>query len=65
MAVKLRSGNPADAEPCGVICYEAFKNIAERHGFPPDFPSAEVAIGVMTSLLARADVFSVVAEKDG
>ena len=42
-SVVLRSGTPDDAGPAGVICYEAFKTIAERHGFPPDFPSASVA----------------------
>ena len=65
MATTLRPGRPADAEPCGVICYEAFKTIAEKHGFPPDFPSAEAAIGLMSSLLARPDAYSVVAEQDG
>jgi len=61
----LRPGHPSDAEPCGLIAYEAFKNIAERHGFPPDFPGPDDAIGLMRMLLARPDVFSVVAELDG
>jgi GNAT superfamily N-acetyltransferase len=65
VAVTLRPGKPADAEPCGVICYEAFKNIAGKHGFPPDFPSADIAIGVLASFFTRPHVYSVVAEKDG
>jgi N-acetylglutamate synthase-like GNAT family acetyltransferase len=48
-----------------VICYEAFTAIAEQHRFPPDFPSAEVAIGLLSALLARPDIYSVVAEMDG
>jgi GNAT superfamily N-acetyltransferase len=48
-----------------LICYEAFKAIAEQHRFPPDFPSADVAIGLMSSLLERPDIHSVVAEIDG
>ena len=61
----LRSGRPEDAEDCGSICYEAFKAIAEGHNFPPDFPSSEVAVGLVGSLLLRDDVYSVVAEADG
>jgi predicted N-acetyltransferase YhbS len=63
--ITLRQGRPEDAQRGGLICYEAFKNIAEQHGFAPDFPSAEVAAGLMSSLLAGSDVYSVVAEIDG
>jgi GNAT superfamily N-acetyltransferase len=54
-----------DAEICGSICYEAFKAIADQHNFSPNFPSAEVTGGLVTSLLSRADIYSVVAEVDG
>ena len=49
----------------GRICYEAFKDIAESHGFPPDFPSAEFASGVIGMLVGREDFYSVVALVDG
>jgi predicted N-acetyltransferase YhbS len=65
MKITLRQGRPEDAQRGGLICYEAFKKIAEQHGFVPDFPSAEVAAGLMSSLLAGSDVYSVVAEIDG
>jgi GNAT superfamily N-acetyltransferase len=65
MNVKLRSGTPADAEVCGRICYDAFKAISEAHGFAPDFPAPELAIGVLTSMLANPMFYSVVAEIDG
>jgi GNAT superfamily N-acetyltransferase len=65
MDIKLRSGTPADAEICGRICYEAFKTISEVHGFVPDFPTREVAIGVLTRLLGNPNFYSVVAEVDG
>lgn len=65
MSLKLRTGKPEDAEIAGTICYEAFKNIAEKHNFPPDFPNAEVGIGLISMLLNRPDVYSVVAESDG
>jgi GNAT superfamily N-acetyltransferase len=61
----LRAGRIEDAERGGTIVYEAFKTIAEGHNFPPDFPSAEVAQGLVASLLSRTDVYSVVAEADG
>ena len=65
MDITLRPGTPADAEICGTICYNAFKTISEAHGFPPDFPVPEVAIGVLRSLLANPKFYSVIAEIDG
>jgi GNAT superfamily N-acetyltransferase len=64
-SLRLRAGRIEDAERCGSICYEAFKAIADQHNFPPDFPSAEVAQGLISALLSRGDVYSVVAEVDG
>ena len=63
-AVMLRAGRPEDAGPCATICYEAFKAIAERHGFPPDVPSVEAASGILSLLLSHPNVYSVVAEAD-
>ena len=60
----LRAGRLEDADACGSICYEAFKAIADQHNFPPDFPSPEVSSGLITSLLRRGDIYSVVAEVD-
>jgi hypothetical protein len=51
-----------DAQPLGKICYEAFKEISDAHNFPPDFPSAEAAAGLMSTMLSMEDVYSVVAE---
>jgi len=65
MKVTLRAGRPDDAETCGQICYQAFKSISDQHNFPPDFPDAGAAVGLMTFLLSRSDIYSVVAEVDG
>ena len=63
--VNLRPGTPDDAEKCGLICYEAFKTISEQHNFPQDFQAPEMAVGLLSMLLSRNDVYSVVAEIDG
>jgi GNAT superfamily N-acetyltransferase len=62
MNLKLRAGAPDDAATLGRICYEAFRTISEKHNFPPDFPNTEVAAGLMSMMLSRPDVYSVVAE---
>src|ERR1700730_10242312 len=65
MTIVLRPGTAADATACGTICYEAFKAVCTAHNFPPDFPSAEVASGLLSTLLAHSRFYSVVAEADG
>ena len=65
MATTLRPGRPDDAGACGRICYEAFRTISDSHNFPPDFPSAEAATGLMSMMLSKPDVYSVVAEANG
>jgi GNAT superfamily N-acetyltransferase len=55
----------AGAEICGRICYNAFKTIPETHGFAPDFPAPEVAIGLLTWMFAHPKFHSVIAEIDG
>ncbi len=61
----FRPGRPDDAQACGAIFHEAFKCIAEQHNFPVDFPELETAIGILTMLLSRDDVYSVIAETGG
>ncbi|MGH8286344.1 MAG: GNAT family N-acetyltransferase, partial [Steroidobacteraceae bacterium] len=61
----LRPGRADDAAEAGRIAYEAFRDIAMRHSFPPDFPSPDVATGLVQHLLSRTDVYSVTAERDG
>lgn len=65
MPLIFRPGRLEDAQACGAICYEAFKSIAEQHNFSPDFPSPEMAVGLLQSILSQEGVYSVVAEIDG
>ncbi|HEV7865031.1 MAG TPA: GNAT family N-acetyltransferase, partial [Acidimicrobiia bacterium] len=62
---ELRPGTPADAGACGLICYDAFHSIATAHGFPPDFPSLDLATALIGVLLSHPGVYSVVVEADG
>jgi GNAT superfamily N-acetyltransferase len=65
MNVSLRAGKPDDAAICGAICFKAFKTISDQHNFPQDFPNAEAAVGLLSDLLSRDDIYSIVAEVDG
>lgn len=65
MDLTLRPGRPDDAPTRGRICYEAFRSISDRHNFPRDFPSAEVATGLLAGLLSHPGFYAVVAELDG
>jgi GNAT superfamily N-acetyltransferase len=63
--VAVRKARPEDAPACGRICYEAFTKISTEHGFPPDFPSVEVASGVLSTMFSHPGFYCVVAESGG
>ena len=63
--IEFRTTHATDIPACGEAMYEAFRDVAERHNFPPDFPSPEVACGLLNVLLEAPDVDSFVAEQDG
>lgn len=65
MTPAIRPATTADAGPAGAVCHAAFRNIAESHGFPPDLPSPEIAVGLIEAILARPEVHGVVADHDG
>ena len=65
MGITLRPGTLADAPACGMICYAAFRAIAEAHGFPPPFPAPEVATTLVSGLLSHPGFYALVAELDG
>jgi predicted N-acetyltransferase YhbS len=65
MTLRLRAATPNDAAQAGRICHDAFRAIAERHGFPPDFPNPEAATGLLRQLVSRFDVHALVAERGG
>jgi GNAT superfamily N-acetyltransferase len=65
MNLIMRPGKPEDAMACGVICYKAFKTIADEHQFPPDFRDTEMAVGLMNYAFSSSGIYSVVAESNG
>src|SRR5262245_51817028 len=65
MSVTLRPGTSKDASSCGVICYAAFKAIAEQHHFPPAFSNPEEATTRLLGLLVHPGFYAVVAELEG
>jgi predicted N-acetyltransferase YhbS len=65
MTPELRPTTPADAEACGRIIFEAFRGIADQHGFPWDFPSVEAGAQLAKTFIAAPSIYGVVAELDG
>lgn len=64
-SIELRTVEPSDIPACGTAMYEAFSSIAEQHNFPPDFPSAEAAGGLLNMMLGAPNFDAFVAEEDG
>ncbi|WP_139272924.1 GNAT family N-acetyltransferase [Mycobacterium paraffinicum] len=62
--IRTRGMTPADIEGCSRICYEAFRQIAVEHNFPPDLPTLEPAKELIASLQSHPGYLSVVAESD-
>ena len=61
----LRPATTDDAAACGRVCYDAFCAINDEHRFPHDFPSAEVATGLLRMMIDHPGFYGVVAERDG
>ena len=63
--MNIRPVTPDDTEACGRVLYQAFCGIADRHNFPHDFPSAEVAMQMAQMAINNSDVTGFVAEENG
>ena len=64
-AVTIRVATKDDAQAAGKICYEAFSAISNAHNFPPDVPTLEVGIGIISALFTSPGFYCVVAEVGG
>ncbi len=58
----IRPAEEADTDACGRICYDAFRIVNERHGFPSVFPSLEIATRRVAGFIRHPSIFAVVAE---
>jgi predicted N-acetyltransferase YhbS len=57
---------PHHVSELGRICFEAFRDIATRHGSPPDFPTAAIGQRIIDYMVQRPeDYYGVVALVDG
>ena len=65
MDITLRPAAQNDAPEAGRVLYEAFKSLADRHGFPADFPSVDFASGLLGMLIDHPAFYAVVAEHAG
>ena len=65
MPFTIRRAKAADAAQCGAILYTAFQRLADEHRFARDFPSVEVATGLVSMLLATPGFYGIVAEENG
>jgi len=65
MGVELVRARPEHVGELGRILYEAFKHIADKHHFPPFFPSVALARDVIAGLVERTDIYGVAALVDG
>jgi GNAT superfamily N-acetyltransferase len=63
--IQIRPVRQADTGECARIIFEAFFRLAERHHFPPDFPSIDVAAGLANHFIGHPSIFGVVAESGG
>lgn len=63
--VTIRRATPEDAAGCGRICYEAFTNINQAHGFPPELPGPDAGVGLLAMLFSHSGFYCVVAESEG
>lgn len=60
--LRLRPGVIGDAKEVGKIIFDAFSGIADRHGFPREFPTVDIGIDVASYFLSNPGFYSVVAE---
>jgi ribosomal protein S18 acetylase RimI-like enzyme len=65
MKVEIRRATPADVDACARINYEAFKGVSDRHQFPTDFPTLDLATEITDILINSPSYFDIVAESEG
>jgi len=65
MKANIRRATREDIEVCSEICYRAFCELADQHGFPHEFPALEVAVDTLRSMITNPGFHGIVAEVNG
>ena len=65
MSLELVPAMPGHVSELGRICYEAFKDISDRHHFPSDFSSAAMGRMIIGMLVQSEEEYGVAAMLDG
>jgi GNAT superfamily N-acetyltransferase len=65
MALELVPARPEHVSELGRICYEAFKDISDKHHFPSDFQSVAMGRMIIGMLTASEEEYGVAAMMDG
>ena len=63
--VVIRSVRADDVRACSQIAFDAHRQVAATHGFPPEQPSVEFATGLMKAKVSDPNAWGIVAERDG
>lgn len=63
--VELIQPEPQHVPELARICFEAFKGIHDRHAFPRDIPTVEIANMIIGMLVSSKDFYGVAARVDG
>lgn len=61
----VRPMHAGDAEACGRAAFEAHRCVAEMNNFPPEHPSVDFSIAMITAKLVDPHAHGWVAERDG
>jgi GNAT superfamily N-acetyltransferase len=65
VTIELARPTAADAEVLGDICYRAFKDISDKHGFPTDFTTPALAQMVVSGCIANEHGYATGVKADG
>ena len=65
MSIQIRRATERDIPEAGRIIYEAFGYIQDKHSFPRDFQSREIADGLAAAWISHPSIYSIIAEVDG
>lgn len=64
-SLRIRPIEPADAQACGRIAFDAHQQVAKLHNFPPEHPNVEFSLGLIGAKLKDPNSYGVIAEQGG